>query len=123
MAPMLLAILGPTVLAALGVRLWTQAWRHWRQRTAMRRWPTARASIRRYRTRVSRSSRKVDVEVTYRHEDRDHTVWCMSPTRSGYGRGTVQAERQVATIFPVASTHPVYVNPARAGWAWRPTSC
>jgi hypothetical protein len=60
----------------------------------------------------------IDVEVSYRHQGRDHTVWCRSPTGSGYGRGTVQAERQVATIFPVGSTHPVYVNPDRDGEAF-----
>ena len=59
----------------------------------MRRWPTAPALILGYRTRVS-------------------------PTGRSYGPGAVQAERQVATSFPVRSTHPVYVNPARADEAF-----
>ena len=87
----------------------------------MRRWPTAPALILGYRTRVSPSrsrSRAIDVEVSYRHEGRDYTVWCVSPTSSSYGPGAVQAERQVATSFPVRSTHPVYVNPARADEAF-----
>lgn len=40
------------------------------------------------------------------------------PWGTGYGQGTVQAEDQVATSFPVASTHPVYVNPLRDGEAF-----
>ena len=43
---MLLDPLGATVLAALGLLLWVMAWRGWRKRVAMRRWPTAPASIR-----------------------------------------------------------------------------
>ncbi len=115
---MLLDLLGPAVLAALGPLLWVMAWRGWRKRVAMRRWPTAPALIRGHRTRASWSSLAIDVEVSYRHEGRDYAVWCRSPTGSGYGRGTVQAERQVATIFPVGSTHPVYVNPGRDGEAF-----
>jgi hypothetical protein len=116
--PMLLDLLGPAMLAALGLLLWAKAWRAWRMRVDMRRWPTAPASIRDHRTRVSGRSVAVDVEVSYRHEGRDCTVWCRSPTGSGYGRDTVQAQRQVATIFPVGSTHPVYVNPWDAGEAF-----
>jgi Protein of unknown function (DUF3592) len=115
---MLLDWLGSAVLAALGVLLWVMAWRGWRKRGAMRRWPTAPASIRGHRTRRSGRSLMIDVEVSYRHEGRDHTVWCRTPMGTGYGRGTVQAERQVATIFPVGSTHPVYVNPERADEAF-----
>jgi len=115
---MLLALLGSTVPAALGVLLWVLAWRGWRKRVAMRRWTTALASIRGHRTRMSGRSLMIDVEVSYRHEGRDYTVWCVSPTGSGYGRGTVQAERQVATIFPVGSTHPVYLNTTRDGEAF-----
>jgi hypothetical protein len=115
---MLLALLGSTILAALGVLLWVMAWGGWRKRVAMRCWPTAPASIRGYRTRRSVRSRRIDVEVSYRHQGCDYTVWCVSPTGSGYGRSAVQAERQVAATFPVSSTHPVYVNPARAGEAF-----
>ncbi|MEO5820520.1 MAG: DUF3592 domain-containing protein [Vicinamibacteraceae bacterium] len=115
---MLLDLLGTTVLAALGVLLWLMAWRGWRKRVAMRRWPRTPASIRGHRTCVSGRSLTVDVEVSYRHEGRDYTVWSGSPTGSGYGRGAVQAERQVATIFPVGSSHPVYVNPMRADEAF-----
>jgi hypothetical protein len=115
---MLLDLLGPAVLGAFGPLLWVMAWRGWRKRVAMRRWPTAAALIRGHRTRPSGRSLMIDVEVSYRHQGRDHTVWCRSPTGSGYGRGTVQAERQVATIFPVGSTHPVYVNPDRDGEAF-----
>jgi Protein of unknown function (DUF3592) len=112
------ALFGSTVIAALGVLLWTQAWRHWRQRAAMRGWPTAAALIRGYRTRLSRSSRMVDVEVSYRHDGRDYVTWCASPTRSGFGRGDVQAETQVQARFPRGSSHPVYVNPMRADEAF-----
>jgi len=112
------AILFTTVLVALGVLLWVLAWRDWRKRAAMRHWPTATASIHGYRTRLRRHSRMVDVEVSYRHEGRDYRAWCVSPTRSGYGRGAVQAELQVATIFPVGSAHPVFVNPGRADEAF-----
>ena len=115
---MLLALLGPIGLAALGILLWVLAWRAWQKRVAMRRWPTAPASIHGHRTRMSGRSRMVDVEVSYRHDGRDYRVWCVSPTGSGYGRGTVQAERQMAAIFPVRSVHPVYVNPARVGEAF-----
>jgi hypothetical protein len=113
-----LNLLGTAVLAAFGLLLWAKAWRVWRMRVAMQRWPTAQASIRDHRTRVSGRSLAVDVEVSYRHEGRDYRVWCRSPTGSGYGRDTVQAERQVATIFPVGSTHPVFVNPRDAGEAF-----
>jgi Protein of unknown function (DUF3592) len=115
------ALFGSTVIAALGVLLWTKAWRHWCQRAAMRRWSTAPAVIRGYRTRVSPSrsrSRAIDVEVSYRHAGRDYTVWCVSPTGSRYGSGSGQAERQEAAAFPVGSTHPVYVNPAHADEAF-----
>lgn len=118
---MLAALFVMTVPAALGVLLWVIAWRGWRKRVAMRRWPTAPAVIRGYRTRVSPSrsrSLAVDVEVSYRHEGRDYTVWCVSPTGSRYGSGSGQAERQEAAAFPVGSTHPVYVNPARADEAF-----
>lgn len=113
-----MAILGPAVLAALGGLLWAHAWRHWRQRAAMRGWPTSRASIHGYRTRTSRSRQMIDVGVRYRYEGQDYATWCVSPTRSGYGRGTVQAEAQVAAVFPVGSAHQVYVNPARVDEAF-----
>ncbi len=115
---MLLAILGPFMLAALGALLWVLAWRDWRKRVAMRRWPTTLASIHDHRTRMSRRSQMVDVEVSYRHEGRDYRVWCVPSTGSGYGRGADHAEWQVATIFAVGSTHPVYLNPKRAGEAF-----
>lgn len=66
---------------------------------------------------MSGRSLAIDVEVSYRHEGRDYTVWCRSPIGTGFGRGTVQAEQQVARSFPVGSTNPVYVNPRRAGEA------
>ena len=112
------ALLGSAVLAALGLLLWAQAWRHWRQRAVMLRWPVAQALVRDYRTRVSRGGRMVDVAVSYRHEQRDHAVWVTSPTGAGYGRGDVQAERQVAARFPRGSTHAVFVNPERADEAF-----
>ncbi len=108
-------------LAGLGVLLWVLAWRAWRKRMAMRRWPTAPAVIRGHRTRVSPSrsrSLAVDTEVSYSHEGRDYTVWCVSPTGSRYGPDAGQPERQEAAAFPVGSTHSVYVNPARADEAF-----
>jgi len=107
-----------TTIAALGVYLWTLAWRYFRQRAAMRRWPTAPATVHGHRTRMSGRSPMIDAEVSYRHDGRDYRVWCVSPTGSGYGCGTVQAERQMAAIFPVRSVHPVYLNPARVGEAF-----
>ena len=107
-----------TTIAGLGVLLWVLAWQAWQKRVAMRRWPTAPATVHGHRTRMSGRSPMIDVEVSYRHDGRDYRVWCVSPTGSGYGRGTVQAERQMAAIFPVRSVHPAYLNPARAGEAF-----
>jgi len=95
-----------------------QAWRHWRRRATMRHWPVAQAVIRDFRTRAARGGRMVDVEVSYRYDERDHYVWVTSPTGGGYGRGDVQAEAQVAARFPRGSTHQVLVNPARGDEAF-----
>ncbi len=74
-----------TAPAALGVLLRVLAWRGWRKRVAMRRWPTAPAVIRGHRTRLSGRTRMVDVEVRYSHQGHDYNVWCVSPTRSWSG--------------------------------------
>jgi hypothetical protein len=95
-----------------GLFLWHLSWRHLRQRLAMRRWPRAQAEVLGYRTETSSRSRRVDVRVRYMHEGRVVEAWSRSPTGSAYGRGDVQAERQVATRFPRGSTAEVYVDPA-----------
>jgi hypothetical protein len=115
---MLPGLVGLLLCAALGVLLWVKAWRGWRLRGDMQRWPTASAEIRGYRTRPSVKSTHVDVEVSYRHEGRDYTVWCRTPMGTGYGRGYAQPERQVAASFQVGSTHPVYVNPTNPAQAF-----
>jgi hypothetical protein len=116
---MLSDLLGATPVAALGALFSIMAWQGWRMRIAMRQWPTAPALIRGYRERFSlRRSTWVDVEVRYRYQGRDYTAWCASPTGTAYAGDMRQARRQVARIFPIASTHDVYVNPTRADEAF-----
>jgi|EndMetStandDraft_5_1072996.scaffolds.fasta_scaffold20109_2 uncharacterized protein DUF3592 len=97
---------------ALGLLLWRLAWRYIRLRAAMRGWPRASAQVLDYRSELSRSSRSIDVKVRYQYNGRQIETWCRSPTGSGYGRGDVQASRQVAAKFPRHSSQQVYVNPA-----------
>jgi hypothetical protein len=78
----------------------------------MRSWPRATAQVLGYRTALSRSSRRIDVQVRYQYNDAERVVWCRSPTRSGYGRGDVQAMKQVAARFPRNTSQQVFVNPA-----------
>jgi hypothetical protein len=115
---MLWDLLGATAIAALGTSFWVTAWQGWRRRNAMRQWPTAPASIRGYRTRHAGHNTMVDVEVRYRYQGRDYTVWCMSTSGTGVPRQAPQTLRRVARRFPKASTHAVYVNPARADEAF-----
>jgi hypothetical protein len=115
---MLSELLWSTLVAAFGVLLWVKAWHGWRLRVAMRRWPRTPASIHGYRSRASSTSVHVDVEVSYRHDGRDYRVWCRTPMRTGYGRGSPMPERQVAAVFPVGTTHPAYVNPANPAEAF-----
>jgi hypothetical protein len=106
------ALLFAIVLAAAGLFLWRLAWRYLRLRRAMRGWPRAAAEVLGYRSAPSRSSRRIDVRVRYQYDGRAYDVWCRSPTRSAYGRGDVQAERQMAARFPRGTSHQVFVNPA-----------
>jgi hypothetical protein len=113
---------GPLLFAigvtAAGLYLWQLAWRYVRLRQAMRSWPRASGQVLGYRTRVSSSSRRIDVQVRYRYEGQDFEVWCTSPTRSAFGRADTQAERQVAARFPRHSSQQVFVNPATPGEAF-----
>jgi hypothetical protein len=97
---------------AMGLLLWRLAWRYIRLRRAMRGWPRASAQVLDYRSEFSRSRHSIDVKVRYQYNGRLIETWCRSPTRSGYGRGDVQASRQVAAMFPRHSSQQVYVNPA-----------
>jgi len=106
---------GPLLFAigmtAAGFHLWRLAWRYLGLRRAMRGWPRVPAQILGYRTRRGARSSRVDVKVRYQYNGRALEVWSTSPTRSAYGKGDVQAERQVAARFPRGTSHQVFVNP------------
>lgn len=97
---------------ALGLHLWRLVWRYLRLRRTMRGWPRVPAQVIGYRTEPGARSRRVDVQVRYQHNGQTRQVWCVSPTRSAYGRGDGQASRQVAAKFPPGSSQQVFVNPA-----------
>ncbi len=104
--------LGSLLFVGLGALLWTLAVRSLRLRAAMRSWPVEKGIVQDHRTRPSRSSIPVDVLVRFSHKGREHTVWCVSPTRSGYGRdGGEQGFRQEKARFKVSAEVDVYVNP------------
>jgi hypothetical protein len=105
-------------VTAAGLYLWRLAWRYVQLRQAMRSWPRVPGQVLGYRTQVSSSSRRIDVQVRYRYEGRDFEVWCRSPTRSAFGRADVQAGKQVAARFPRQATQQVFVNPATPGEAF-----
>ena len=106
------ALLGSLLFAAFGLLLWTLAVRALRLRAAMRRWPVEKGVVQNHRTRPLARATAVDVLVTFSHRNRDHTVWCRSPTSSAYGRGSEgQGLRQEKARFPVGATLDVYVNP------------
>lgn len=100
-------------MVALGLYLLLVVWRYLRLRLAMRRWPRVPARVVGYRTEFGVRSRRVDVQVRYDYDGRSFEVWSGSATRAGYGRGDVQAERQVASTYPRGTSHQVFVNPAR----------
>jgi hypothetical protein len=102
-------VIGAALIASLGLLMGVHAWRLGRQRAGMQHWPTVSASIRAYRMRGSFRSPRVDVEVSYRHDGRDYTVWCLSPTRTGI----VQDEAQIRERYPLGSAQLVAVNPRR----------
>jgi hypothetical protein len=105
-------------VAAVGLHLWQLAWRYVRLRRAMRGWSRVPGQVLGYRTRMGSSTRRIDVHVRYRYEGQDFEVWCSSPTRSAFGRGDVQAGKQVAARFPRHSSQQVFVNPATPGEAF-----
>jgi hypothetical protein len=98
--------------AALGLFLWRLALRYLRLRRAMRHWPRVPAQVLGYRSERSGRSIRVDVQVRYQYHGRTFDVWCSSPTGGAYGRGDVQASRQVAAKFPRGASREVFVNPA-----------
>jgi hypothetical protein len=100
-------------LTAVGLHLWRLAWRYLQLRRAMRSWPRVSAQVLGYRTERGASSRRVDVQVRYQYNGQALEAWCRSPTRSAYGRGDLQASKQVAARFPRGTSQQVFVNPAR----------
>lgn len=78
----------------------------------MRGWPRVAVQVLGYRTELSRSSRRIDVHLRYVQDGRVVETWSRSPTGGGYGRGDIQAERQVAGRFPRGSTQQAYIDPA-----------
>lgn len=98
--------------AALGLYLWYLTWRYLQLRRAMRSWPQVPALVLGYRTTLSRSSRRIDVKLRYQYDGRVITMWSRSPTRSAFGRGDLQAEKQVAARYPRGRSRQVFVNPA-----------
>ncbi len=106
------ALLGSLLFAAFGLLLWTHAARALRLRVEMRRWPVEKGVVQNHRTRPLVRATAVDVLVTFSHRNRDHSVWCRSPTSSAYGRGSEgQGLRQEKARFPLGATVDVYVNP------------
>lgn len=105
-------LLGSLLFVGLGVLLWTLAARALRLRIAMRRWPIEKGVVQDHRTRPLVRSTAVDILVIFSHRNRDHIVWCRSPTGSAYGRGSEdQGLRQEKARFPLGATVDVYVNP------------
>lgn len=106
------ALLGSLLFLGLGLLLWTLAARALRLRVEMRRWPVEKGVVQDHRTRPLVRATAVDILVTFAHRNRDHSVWCRSPTRSAYGRGSEgQGLRQEKARFPLGATVDVYVNP------------
>jgi Protein of unknown function (DUF3592) len=105
-------LLGSLLSVGLGLLLWTLAARALKLRRAMRRWPLEKGIVRNHRTRIQQRSVQVDVLVRFSHKDREHAIWCASPTGSAYGPGSGdQGLRQEKARFPVGATVDVYVNP------------
>lgn len=107
---------GPLLFAvgvtAAGLHLLQLAWGYLRLRKTMRSWPRVPALVLGYRTELSRSSRRVDVQVRYEYDGRALEIWCRSPTRSAYGRGDQQAQKQEEANYPLGTWQQVFVNPA-----------
>jgi hypothetical protein len=103
---------------ALGLHMWRLVWRYLRLRRTMRGWPRVPARVLGYRTRRGVSSGRIDVQVRFDYEGRELQVWCRSPTRSAYGRGAMQAEKQMAARFPRGTSQLAFVNPASPGEAF-----
>jgi hypothetical protein len=97
---------------ALGLYLWRLAWGYLQLRRDMRKWPRVPAQVLGYRSELRPRSRRVDVQVSYQYNGQARQVWCRSPTRSAYGRGDLQASRQVAAKFPRGTWQQVFINPA-----------
>jgi hypothetical protein len=112
------ALLFAVGVTAAGIYLWHLAWRYIQLRQAMRSWPRVPGQVLGYRTQMGSSTRRIDVHVRFCYEGQDFEVWCRSPTRSSFGRGDSQAEKQVAARFPRHSTQQVFVNPATPGEAF-----
>lgn len=110
-------ITGSLVLTGLAGLVWSLFFRHLARRRAMKRWPVVNGTVLGYRIRGGgvRESAYVDHEVAYRYVGVDRVVWCPSPTRSGYGRGTPRdvVERQAERAHPAGSEARVHVNPDR----------
>lgn len=108
------AHLGSILFAGLGLLLWSFAARALWFRVAMKGWPVEKGVVEDHRSRPSRRSTAVDVQVAFQHSGRALRVWCVSPTRAGFGRGSgEQGLRQKKARFPRGATVDIFVNPSR----------
>lgn len=107
------SVLGAVFLASLAGLLCALGLRSLRKRWRMKRWGRVPGVVRDHRTRSfsSSSGTHVDFQVAFQQGGREHIVWCISPTRAGYGRGAGQGVENEIANRPPGSAVQVYLNP------------